>query len=306
MRSRTILRIALVCAVAAVVLPASAFAQATRTWVSGVGDDANPCSRTAPCKTLAGAISKTAAKGEINVIDPGGFGGVTITKSITINGYGVLAGVLVGGTNAIIVNAGVNDVVKLKNLDINGIGTGLNGIRILQAKSVKISNVDIFGFTRDGVDVENSNSNVTVSVVDSDIDTNTGAGVMVAPGTNRIASVMLRRNHIDENGCGVVATTFGADPAFNFASNCGTASSASGISGRPFVNAFDNSFSSEAGAGVFSRGNNGLVRIGGNAISADPFGLQLVDAGAQIVSFGDNYFAGNTTNGTPTSVVSTG
>src|SRR5687768_17285778 len=77
----------------------TAFAQASRTWVSGVCDDVNPCSRTAPCKTFAGAISKTAAGGEINALDPGGFGGVTITKSITINGYGQIAGVLVGQTN---------------------------------------------------------------------------------------------------------------------------------------------------------------------------------------------------------------
>src|SRR3954451_22076731 len=77
-----------------------AHAQATRTWVSGVGDDANPCSRTAPCKTFAGAISKTAPAGEINVLDPGGFGGVTITKSITISSEGFEAGVLVSGTNA--------------------------------------------------------------------------------------------------------------------------------------------------------------------------------------------------------------
>src|SRR5437867_9427866 len=98
-------------------------AQATRTWVSGVGDDANPCSRTAPCKTFAGAISKTAAKGEINALDPGGFGGVTITKAITIDGGGHIAGVLVSGTNGIVVNAGVNDVITLRGLDINGIGT---------------------------------------------------------------------------------------------------------------------------------------------------------------------------------------
>src|SRR5213083_3662422 len=84
-------------------------AQATRTWVSGVGDDANPCSRTAPCKTFAGAISKTAASGEINCLDPGGFGAVTITKAITIACEGVTAGVLAAGTNGIIVNAGAND-----------------------------------------------------------------------------------------------------------------------------------------------------------------------------------------------------
>src|SRR5437899_9623964 len=97
-----------------------AAAQATRTWVSGVGDDANPCSRTAPCKTFAGAISKTAVSGEIDVLDPGGFGAVTITKAITIDGGHNLSGVLVSGTNGIIVAAGSTDVVTLRNLDIDG------------------------------------------------------------------------------------------------------------------------------------------------------------------------------------------
>src|SRR5947208_4718790 len=89
----------------AVLVATSAFAQATRTWVSGVGDDANPCSRTAPCKTFAGAISKTAAAGEIDALDPGGFGSVTITKSITIDGITGLSGILAAGTNGINVNA---------------------------------------------------------------------------------------------------------------------------------------------------------------------------------------------------------
>src|SRR5579872_2074876 len=80
----------------------AAYGQATRTWVSGVGDDANPCSRTAPCKTFAGAISKTATGGVINVLDPGGFGALTITKSITISSDSILAGVLVSGTNGIV------------------------------------------------------------------------------------------------------------------------------------------------------------------------------------------------------------
>src|SRR6185295_17001493 len=88
-----------------------AYGQATRTWVSGVGDDANPCSRTAPCKTFAGAISKTAPGGEINVLDPGGFGAVTITKSITISSEGFEAGVLVSGTNGIIINALSTDTI---------------------------------------------------------------------------------------------------------------------------------------------------------------------------------------------------
>src|SRR2546421_12780545 len=105
------------------VLGTSAQAQASRTWVSGVGDDANPCSRTAPCKTFPGAISKTAPGGEINCLDPGGFGAVTITKSITIKCQYTEGGVLVSGTNAIVVNAGAGDKVTLKGLDIEGLGT---------------------------------------------------------------------------------------------------------------------------------------------------------------------------------------
>src|SRR5881394_1746945 len=116
-------------------------AQAPRTWVSGVGDDANPCSRTAPCKTFAGAISKTASGGEINVLDPGGFGAVTITKPITISSEGTEAGVLVSGTNGIIVNVpNATDVVVLRGLDIEGLGTGLSGITVLTGGTVEVEN----------------------------------------------------------------------------------------------------------------------------------------------------------------------
>jgi hypothetical protein len=111
-------------------------AQASRTWVSGVGDDANPCSRTAPCKTFAGAIAKTAVNGEINCLDPGGFGAVTITKSITIDCHEVFASILNAGTNGINIpfdsfaQADVRKAVRLRNLNLNGVNTGLIGIRI--------------------------------------------------------------------------------------------------------------------------------------------------------------------------------
>src|SRR5688500_8618113 len=151
--SRRLARISPALILVALVVPSSAFGQATRTWVSGVGDDANPCSRTAPCKTFAGAISKTAASGEINALDPGGFGGVTITKSITIDGGGFIAGVLVSGTNAIVINAASTDTVTLRGLDVNGLGTGLNGIRILQAKTVNVEDCWIYRFTQNGIEV---------------------------------------------------------------------------------------------------------------------------------------------------------
>ena len=116
----------------ALVLASQAHAQATRTWVSGVGDDANPCSRTAPCKTFAGAISKTATNGEISVLDPGGFGAVTITKAITIASEGSgEAGILASGTNGVIVNAPTGSMVYLRGLSIEGAGTGVNGVLVL-------------------------------------------------------------------------------------------------------------------------------------------------------------------------------
>jgi len=151
-------------------------AQATRTWVSGVGDDANPCSRTAPCKTFAGAISKTAAGGEISTLDPGGFGAVTITKSITISGDGTLSGILAAGTNGVIVNAGVNDVVILRNLSIHGAGTGINGIRFLAGRLLHVEDCTISSFGTRGIDVVHTSTTTPghLSVIDTTI-TNIGS-----------------------------------------------------------------------------------------------------------------------------------
>jgi Right handed beta helix region len=140
-----------------------AMAQATRTWVSGVGDDANPCSRTAPCKTFAGSISKTAAGGEINCLDPGGFGAVTITKSITISCVAVTGGVLVSGTNGITINAGATDRVVIEGLDIEGLSTGLVGISILSGRDVVVRNTTIRNFK--GGNATGIQANNTVNAV---------------------------------------------------------------------------------------------------------------------------------------------
>ena len=136
-----------------------AFAQATRTWVSGVGNDADPCSRTAPCKTFAGAISKTATGGEISVLDPGGFGTITITKPITISGVGEQSSILASGLQGVIVNITVaptppqTNTVTLRNIQINGAGVtlGTNGIHVFGATKVVLDNVNIFGFSTNGI-----------------------------------------------------------------------------------------------------------------------------------------------------------
>jgi hypothetical protein len=161
-------------------LPATlAHAQATRTWVSGVGDDANPCSRTAPCKTFAGAISKTASGGEINVLDPGGFGGVTITKPITITSVGFEAGVLVSGTNGIIINVpSAANQVTLEGLDFEGLGTGLNGVTILTGGNVIIRRCEIRHFSGNAVNLVGTVPGAKVLVQDSVL-SNNGGGVNV-------------------------------------------------------------------------------------------------------------------------------
>jgi len=164
--------------------PAVVHAQATRTWVSGVGDDANPGSRTAPCKTFAGAIAKTAPGGEIDALDPGGFGAVTITKSITIDGGGgQVASVLVSGTNGIVISAGVSDVVIIRNIKFQGLGPGsaghgLSGIRINTCGLVVIQNCEIEGFSVDGIHMEVGANPCNLSVSNTRITNCTNDGVL--------------------------------------------------------------------------------------------------------------------------------
>jgi hypothetical protein len=169
-----------------------ASAQATRTWVSGVGDDVNPCSRTAPCKTFAGAISKTAAGGEISVLDPGGFGGVTITKSLTISGVGINSSVLsTSATNGIVINAGPNDVVTLRHLQVNGAGSGNIGIRQFNGAALVVDDVNVFGFDT-GIETNTGNTTVTHSVISN----NRGFGLNGKGGTLTIESSMITTNNV--------------------------------------------------------------------------------------------------------------
>ena len=159
------------------------FAQATRTWVSGVGDDVNPCSRTAPCKTFQGALAKTAAGGEVNILDPGGYGAVTIDKSIIISGYGSTAGVLMTSQAGITVNAGPYDVVILRNLNINGFGASLAGIKYVSGAQLHIEECNISGMGSGyaAISVEHSGKGLlTVNNTNINGPNNTVSGVVVS------------------------------------------------------------------------------------------------------------------------------
>ncbi len=174
-------------------------AQATRTWVSGVGDDVNPCSRTAPCKTFAGAISKTADCGEISVLDPGGFGAVTITKGITIDGTGTLAGILAAGTTGIIINAGSTKNVTIRGVSINGACTGIRGMNILTAKTVNIENVTISGFVNEGILV-NASVNMNVNITNTVVRENSGDGISLTTSTGTVDATL---DHVRVSGSGL-------------------------------------------------------------------------------------------------------
>ena len=256
-------------------LSGAADAQATRTWVSGVGDDANPCSRTAPCKTFAGAISKTAPRGEINALDPGGFGAVTITKAITIDGGGgQIAGVLVSGTNGIVVSAGPTDVVTLRNLRIDGIGTGLNGIRYLSGAALHVQNCNIFEFTQDGINVATTAANAGLFVNDTFL-TNNGNGVQIAPSAGNVRSMLVHVWAQDNSGFG-----FLLNPS-------------AGVGAGTLINE-SSAVVNGTGIGV----NGGKLFLGNSAVIKNNVGVAVT--GGAVLSYKTNMIDSNTSgDGTP-------
>ena len=205
-------RLLLATALLTLALAGSASAQATRTWVSGVGDDVNPCSRTAPCKTFAGAISKTAAGGEINAIDPGGYGAVTITKSITIDATGTFGSILNSLVNGVTVNAAPSDRVVLRGLDIMGgsqVGqpcAGLNGLRIMKAGSVRLEDSRVLQ-QQIGVNVIPDTDPVDVFLNRVDLANNCAHGIKAAPTGTGSADVTIRESTISGSPVALSADT---------------------------------------------------------------------------------------------------
>jgi len=246
------------------------FAQATRTWVSGVGDDVNPCSRTAPCKTFAGAISKTATAGEINILDAGGYGSVTITKSMTIDGNGSFGSILASGTNGVIINA-PEGTVTLRHLFINGTGItlGMNGIRILSAKKVIIEDCFISNFSQRGIEINTTDScavimnNVTIHNVQDGISISTSSG-----------SVII--NHCNFQDISNVAINLSKWQA-----------------------TVSNSNISVCGTGVMAQANT-TITLSNNVISNNNTALQ---GAGKINSTGNNTVTGNKTPGVTATIV---
>ena len=278
---RRLTTLAMVVGFAAPLLTAvSAHAQATRTWVSGVGDDFNPCSRTAPCKTFAGAISKTATNGEINCLDPGGFGAVTITKAITISCEGVTAGALVSAGSGIVVNAPAGANVYLKGLDIEGLNTGTNGISFVAGGGLVVENCVIRGFNAlNGLGIRfapttNSTLNVVNTVIHHNGSAAGGGGIQVAPSAGIVAKAMLDRVTLDRNFIGVAAI------------GVGTASE---------IMITNTTIANNANIGALVNGGGAVIRIGSSVIANNG----AAATSGNVLSYGTNAIQSNTPDTIP-------
>jgi hypothetical protein len=280
----------------AVLVTAPANAQATRTWVSGVGDDVNPCSRTAPCKTFAGAISKTAAGGEISALDPSGFGTVTIIKSITINGDGTLAGILSAGTNGVIVNAGVADRVVLRNLSINGVGTGLTGIRFINGRHLTVDSVTISGVTGRAIDMVVP-ATASLYVTNTRI-TRAGTGIFVSA-TGGSALAMIDNVNITGVTNGIEASTGGRATITNSVISGNASNGVLTSTNTSIINLESSQVSFNDLAGVNCSVSGGTIRIANNAIYNNTSGITFA-VGCAVSSAGNNRDFGNSSTTNPT------
>ena len=274
-----------------------ASAQATRTWISGVGDDANPCSRTAPCKTFAGAISKTATGGEIDCLDPGGFGGLTITKPITIDCGPGVGSALVSGTNGFTINsAGLTDAITIRNVTIEGLGTGLTGIKILAGSSVHIENVKIHNFTQFGVQVSASASvNLSMTNVTVTVDNSSGGGISMTTtsgeATAEIGNVRIwGAQPALQGGANSVWTVHDSDLSFNKAGVKATAAGAT----MNLINCQINNNSTNAVESI----SGSTISLMGNTLTQNA--NALFPNGGSLLSDGTNNVSGNGSNGNAT------
>jgi hypothetical protein len=287
---------------AACVLGSPAYAQATRTWVSGVGSDSNSCSRTAPCQTFAAAISQTSAGGEINVLDPGGFGSVTITKALSIYNDGVgEAGVLASGANGITIAAGAADVVNLRGLIFNGLNAGSpSGIQIISVGRVSIQNCVIQGFAT-GVSATPSGGTVNVKIQDTTI-INNGSGVNAKPTGGATLNMSIDRSRVDNNSGGGVKADGTGGGTVNIALTDSSVSlnasnavnSVGGASGNTKIDVMRAVIVSNGLAATQSNNSNGgtsTLTIGSSLLSNNGAATNIVATGA-LLTYQNNQLTG--------------
>ncbi|MBA2733537.1 MAG: right-handed parallel beta-helix repeat-containing protein [Acidobacteria bacterium] len=276
-------------------------AQATRTWVSGVGDDVNPCSRTAPCKTFAGAISKTAKDGEISVLDPGGFGTITITKSLTIDGGSMEGSILASlASSGVLVNiTDVNDIrktVRLRKLNINGTSTGTDGVRVIAtANHVFVQDTVIDGFADAGIDFSigaggASSLHVTNTTIRNCVQNGIFLKSTTATSTATIVRTQLSRTNRGVHTQDLMSVTVSDSVA---SGNTTAGFIAQNTSGGTSEMNVTNSVASNNGTGIQSSAST-TVRISANQVFDNTTGVSV--AGGVMETFSDNLVSGNNAN----------
>ncbi len=289
--------------------PASA--QAVRTWVSGVGDDANPCSRTAPCKTFLGAIDKTAAGGEMNCLDPGSYGALVITKSLMIFCEGGAAGVTATGIHGITVSAQSGDVVVLRGLEFQGLGSGLSGVRFLSGGTLHIDNCRIANFSgagASGVLFTPSNDAkllVTNSIIWNNAPASNGGGITIAPAAGIKATAVIENSTVSNNLNGIRASDAASGSVvLSVVNSVVSHNRNNGISATAVSSVttlVDGTISAfNGGRGIRSYGTGSVVRLSNSNVTGNATGLSVLGR-AQIISFLNNRISGNGVDGAPTS-----
>jgi hypothetical protein len=274
--------------------------------VEGLGDDANPCSRTSPCKTFAGAISKTAPGGEIDCLDPGGFGALTITKSITIDCSGTFGSVLVSGTNGIVVS-GAGVVVTLRGLSINGeAGTGLSGIRVVSGASLLIENVHVFGFgsgAAAAIDIEpNQAAAFALDIKDSTVNDNSGGAILIRPLGGGTTTASLTRVNTYTSLFGLRVEDRAKVSVFNgvASNNANNGYLAVSTAAPSEINLVDSVAAGNKANGIATSGAGATIRLVRMAITDNLIGINTAAGGTVIGSNpASTLNAGNGTPGVP-------
>jgi len=305
----------------------SASAQALRTWVSGIGDDTATCSRTAPCKTFAGALPKTAAGGEINCLDSAGFGQLTITKSIAIvcDDVGQVSILAFNGGPGIVINTPPGSFVTLSGLFVDGARNAgfseSDGIWIVQGGTVSIRNSTITGFGLSdfyyGVNFRPTATaalvldNVTLTENGSHGGFSSG-GLLVTPAAGVAAKVTINNSRIQHNSVagvrfdtvGIVGSLIRATITNSVISDddSGLLAKAPAGTGTVRLSISGTAISENGGYGLIANGSGASVRIGKSVISGNGTAL-LALSGAGLASYNNNQLDGNDTDGAFTGTV---
>jgi hypothetical protein len=285
-----------------------AFGQSNRTWVSGAGTDpgtcaASVCTRSAPCATFACAIQATNAGGEIDALDSGDFGPVSIGKSVSIVADGVVAGIQQAALADAIDVTGSSVTVVLRGLTLDGVNAaGLFGINLTGSGELHVEDCTINGFFFDGI-LAQPNASSRMFIKDTILRNNGGRGIGALPSGATTVTASLDNVRTENNNRGVDAES-GATVSVRNSVVAGNVFGLTAAStGKASVINLESSIvSGNADRGISSVGSSATINITNVTVVKNGTGL-FAGSGGHIVSFGNNKITDNTTNGSPTQTI---